>query len=109
MSDGQQHGHRRLVVAAVLAGAGALALVALGWWMRDWEHRTDPARLVDLSWWSGAGVSALGYLGLGKAGLKLGLLAAGGAAGLAVWLRGRRRRGDGGDVGGTPDQPGIPD
>ncbi|MFI7600239.1 hypothetical protein [Actinoplanes sp. NPDC049681] len=91
MTDNRDRNRRRLVIAAVLAGAAGLALVALGWWLAGWQIRADRARLTDPSWWTGAMVRGLGYLAFSKAGFKLGLIVVAAAGAGIAWLRARRR------------------
>lgn len=81
---------KKLIIAAVVAGAAGLALVAAGWWIQDWQHVDGWDRLADGSWWAGAIVRGFGYLAFGKGGFKVALavlLAAG-----VVIVRMRRRR-----------------
>jgi hypothetical protein len=82
---------RYLVLAAVLAGAGALALVAAGWWIVGWEYRGDWGRYADASWWGGLVLRSLGFLAFGKAGFKIALACVVGTVAAVSWLRTRRR------------------
>ncbi|MEV4203010.1 hypothetical protein [Micromonospora globbae] len=96
----------RYAAAALLAGAAALALVALGWWARDWEYRADRGRFLDPEWWAGTAVSALGHLALGTVGFKIALGAVGLAVAAGVGLRRRRSsRLDDQLPGARPDGP----
>jgi hypothetical protein len=81
---------KKLIVAAVVAGAAGLALFAAGWWIQDWQQADGSDRLADGSWWAGAIVRGLGYLAFGQVGFKVALavlLAAG-----VVIARVQRRR-----------------
>ncbi|GID95542.1 hypothetical protein Adi01nite_49540 [Amorphoplanes digitatis] len=82
---------KHLILAAVLAGAGGLALIALGWWIVGWQFRADWGRLSEPSWWSGAVVRSIGHLVFSKIGFKVALVGVLGAAASIAWLRGRRR------------------
>ncbi|MEV4642320.1 hypothetical protein AB0J80_33720 [Actinoplanes sp. NPDC049548] len=84
--------HRRLVIAAVLAGTAGLALVALGWWVVGWRIRADWGSWADGSWWAGAAVRGLGYLAFGKAGFKVALILLAGVSAGTTWVRARRRK-----------------
>ncbi|MEU4567411.1 hypothetical protein [Micromonospora sp. NPDC023956] len=101
-----RNGSGRLVVAALLTALGALGLVALGWWLRDWEFSTDRGRFLDPSWWAGSMTTGLGYLAFGKAGFKIALVAVGAVAAGTLWARGRRG-GDPSDAAGTRDADGT--
>ncbi|MET8152034.1 hypothetical protein ACIBSW_40345 [Actinoplanes sp. NPDC049668] len=83
---------KHLILAAVLAGAGGLAVIALGWWIVDWQFRADWGRLTEPSWWTGAVVRSLGHLIFSKVGFKIALVGVVGAAASIAWLRARRRR-----------------
>ncbi len=81
--------HRMLIAAAVLAGAVGLALIALGWWVVDWQYAAGWDRLTDGEWWTGTAVRWIGYLTFSKFGLKAALAVVVGVMALAAW---RRRR-----------------
>ena len=91
VTDLQPRNRRRLVIAALLAGAAGLALVALGWWAVDWQVRADRARTSDPSWWMSGLLRGLGALSFGKAGFKIALACVAAAAAGVAWLRARRR------------------
>lgn len=81
-----------MVAAALLAGATGLGLVALGWWVQDWQYLsdwTDPDR-----WWGGL-VRGIGYLIMGKIGFKAALALIAAVTVLIGWLRARASRGAG--------------
>lgn len=82
----------QLVIAALLAGAAGLALVALGWWVVDWQPRYDWERLSDSNWWTSVVVRGLGLLSFSGIGFKIALACVVGVGGAFAWLRGRRRR-----------------
>ncbi|OZV81024.1 hypothetical protein CA850_12820 [Micromonospora echinospora] len=90
----------RLIAASVLVGVLALGLVALGWWLRDWEFSTDRDRYLDPSWWAGVISIGLGNLAFGKVGFKIALAVVAGGAAL-LWAR--RRRADHADPVHTTD------
>ena len=94
--------HKHLAVAAVLAGAAGLALIALGWWIVDWQHERGWGGLSDPRSWLGFVVRTLGYLAIGKVGFKvaLGVVFVGVGMGVA-W---RRRRSDASDDGADKSQ-----
>ncbi|MFI6825216.1 hypothetical protein ACIBJE_30350 [Micromonospora sp. NPDC050187] len=94
-------GTARLVVAAILVGVAALGLVALGWWLRDWEFSTDRDRYLDPSWWAGVITVGLGNLAFGKVGFKIALAA---VAAVAALLWARRRRAEAADPDHATDQ-----
>ncbi len=79
-----------LIAAAVLAGAVGLALIALGWWVVDWQYAAGWDRLTDGEWWTGTTVRWIGYLTFSKFGLKAALAVVVGAMALAAWRRRRR-------------------
>ena len=81
---------QHLVLAAVLAGVAGLGLVALGWWIVDWQHQTGWSRLEDGTWWAGLFVRMMGFLAIGKAGFKVALAVVLCSAALVV--RWKRRR-----------------
>jgi hypothetical protein len=83
---------KHLIIAALLAGAAGLALVGLGWWIVDWQARSDWDRLGDPSWWLGGVVRLFGFLSFGKLGFKLALVAVIGAVAAVAWLRSRNDR-----------------
>jgi hypothetical protein len=83
---------RHLILAAVAAGAAGLALVALGWWIVDWQARSDWARLSDPSWWAGDAVRLLGHLVISGVGFKVALAAVVGLGAGFAWLRVKHRR-----------------
>jgi len=89
--DLRTRNRRRLVIAALLAGAAGLALVTLGWWAVDWQVRADRARTSDPSWWMSGLLRGLGALSFGKAGFKIALICVAAAAAGVAWLRSRRR------------------
>ncbi|MEH1098951.1 hypothetical protein [Micromonospora sp. CPCC 205561] len=89
MADGRGSG-RRYTVAALLTGAVALGLVALGWWLRDGEYRADRGRFLDPGWWVGVVTSGVGHLAFGKVGFKIALVVLGLVAAGLVGLRRRR-------------------
>ena len=91
MADIRTVNRKRLVIAAVVAGAGGLALVALGWWVVDWQVRADRDRVADPAWWTSVVLRGLGYFAFGKAGFKIALVAVAGIVGGVAWLRARRR------------------
>lgn len=91
MADIRTVNRRRLVIAAVVAGAAGLILVTLGWWVVDWQYRADRDRIYDPSWWSSVVLRGLGYFAFGKAGFKIALIAVAGLAAGVAWLVGRRR------------------
>ncbi|MFV2113114.1 hypothetical protein ACFHW0_12355 [Micromonospora sp. LOL_025] len=92
MAGGRSDG-RRYRVAALLTGAVALGLVALGWWLRDGEYRADRGRFLDPGWWIGVATSGLGHLAFGRTGFKIALVALGLMAAGLVGLRRRRAAG----------------
>ncbi len=81
-----------LIAAAVLAGAVGMALIALGWWVVDWQYAAGWDRLTDGDWWTGTAVRWVGYLTFSKFGLKAALAVIVGVMALAAWRR-RRRNG----------------
>jgi hypothetical protein len=81
-----------LATAAVIAGITAVALVAVGFWLRDWVLPSDHPRLGDIGWWLSLLSHVGGYLALGKGGFKVALAVVLGASGVAVWLSERRRQ-----------------
>ncbi|MER7420037.1 hypothetical protein ABT346_25210 [Micromonospora peucetia] len=89
MADGRGS-VRRYPLAALLTGAVALGLVALGWWLRDGEYRADRGRFLDPGWWVGFATSGLGHLAFGRTGFKIALVALGLTAAALVGLRRRR-------------------
>ena len=91
MNDIRIRNRRRLVIAALVAGAAGLALVALGWWVVDWQVRADRSRTSDPSWWMSGLLRGLGVLSFGKAGFKVALVCVAAVVGGAAWLRARRR------------------
>ena len=95
---------RRLIIAAVVAGAAGLALVALGWWVVDWQYRADRDRTSDPSWWSSVVLRGLGFLAFGKAGFKIALVCVAGLAAGVAWLIGRRRGRNAAELPGGADQ-----
>ncbi|SCL32817.1 hypothetical protein GA0070616_4561 [Micromonospora nigra] len=95
---------RTLLFSALIAGALGLGLVAVGWWLRDWEWNTDRWRFLDPSWLGGVVITGLGHLAIGRTGFKIGLLVLGAAAGGVVWLR--QRRGSGAESDQDPPSGG---
>lgn len=78
-----------LIAAAVLAGAVGVALIALGWWVVDWQYAAGWERLTDGAWWTGTAVRWVGFLTFSKFGLKAALAVVVGVMALVAW---RRRR-----------------
>jgi hypothetical protein len=102
-----QRGTGVLVIAAVTAGVVAVALVALGFWLRH-SAAGDGPRFTSIGWWGGVASQAVGYLAFGKAGFKVSLAAVLGTAGAVTWFRESRRRAretgeqDGGKIQNSP-------
>lgn len=89
-------------MAAVLAGAAGLALIALGWWIVDWQYDSGWSGLSDANSWLGFLVRTLGYLAIGKVGFKVALGVVFVGVGLAAaW---RRRRSDASEDGADKSQ-----
>ncbi|GAA4701144.1 hypothetical protein [Phytohabitans rumicis] len=95
---GVRRGNTILAVAAVLAGITAIGLIVFGLWLR---HGYGGARHTDPAWWAGVGSQALGYLALGKGGLKAALAVLLGASAVVAWIRGRRSK----DSDAEPERP----
>jgi hypothetical protein len=92
MVERSGRGTGTLATAAVIAGVVALALIALGFWLRGWVLPSDGPRFGDPRWWLGLLGHVGGYLALGKGGFKVALAVVLGVSGLAVWRRERRRQ-----------------
>ncbi|MCA2214165.1 hypothetical protein [Jidongwangia harbinensis] len=91
--NGLPHVRRKhLILAVLLAGAAGLTLVVLGWWIVDWQARSDGDRVGDPSWWAGGLARLAGYLSLSKVGFKLALVAVLGTVAAVAWMRSRRDR-----------------
>jgi len=86
---GVRRGNGILAAAALISGVGAIGLIVLGLWLR---HRDGGPRYTEPSWWAGVGSQALGYLALGKGGLKAVLAVLLGASATVAWIRGRRSK-----------------
>ena len=85
--------HRRVLgAAALVAGLGGLALIAVGWWLLDWRYSDQWSRFGDGAWWASMSARALGYLALGKLGFKVALATVIAILAL-VTMRGRLSRG----------------
>ncbi|BCB84170.1 hypothetical protein [Phytohabitans suffuscus] len=91
MVDRSARGTGILATAAVVAGVTAVALVVLGFWLRDWVRPGDGTHFTDPRWWVGVVSHIGGYLALGKVGFKVALAVVLGASGLVVLMRQRRR------------------
>jgi hypothetical protein len=91
MVDRSGRGTGVLATAAVIAGLTAVALVAVGFWLRGWVLPGDGPRFGDPRWWLGLLSHIGGYLALGKGGFKVALAVVLGASGLLVLFRERRK------------------
>lgn len=80
-----------LAAAALAAGAVALALIVLGFWLRDWTLAGEERRFGEPRWWLGVLSHVGGYLALGKGGFKVATAAILGLSGAVVYLREKRR------------------
>jgi hypothetical protein len=89
---------KQLIVALVLAVAMGLGLVALGWFLMGWQHRTGWSRLSDGGWWAGTVTHLAGYLALSKIGFKVALGVVFGGLVLRTWLRNRGKSPAGGQT-----------
>lgn len=83
---------KHLVLAVLLAGAGGVGLVAVGWWIVGWRTRDDWGRLSDAGWLTSFVLRTLGHLSFGGVGLKIALAIVVGVSAVFVRLRYRRRR-----------------
>lgn len=81
---------RHLVIAAIVAGISGISLIALGWWIQDWQVATGWDRLGEPGWWMAVIMRTLGFLTLGKVGFKIAFVIVAAVIGIVAWRRSAR-------------------